>query len=708
MALVSKDDVGPEAVLALYKKLADSEQYQQYMQYRSEFDEKMRNSAKEISSFLEPDTKELIAGHDAVRKLYTRTAKLFLAVLVSVFGLIAILVQYFIVRVPELVPVVDPAFGLITTALFATCFGLYIACHMSSNEYLSVAHELREFSIDYEKRRLSLVQESFSSILNQVLGSQNRLDFPMAAPRLVELSTAAIVPSTSAIYLRDFISGHESSAVGIAGPRGCGKSTLMRALKADAARHPHAIYLTAPVKYDATEFVRRLYLAVAYAVMDDGYGHKARRILRRKDVPALRPRLLLSLASLGVGTSLIAVEAMPGEFNPTANFGPMGLAGGTFLMYGICALIFLLSAASLKESRERSESAGKRELTRVASAAIDRLSFDKESSSKSKHVGKFFGGSLSIEGEDAVTLKDRPLSLSDLITGLQSLLSLIAYAQSPSPVVVIVDELDKISQTDELVEMVNALKDLFHIQGVHFVVSVSTDALHSFEQRGLSARDAFDSSFDTIVRVNPLSLDESVRVIAARAEGFPTLVSAFCHAWSGGLPRDLLRVARRCVEVQRSQNGAFSIETLARTVMAEDIAAAAEAGLRTQEIPDELRAVYVAARRSCLRLAQGKGDPQDNSDHDPSSESIHSVVMLAEALATFFSNPIFKSPDMWSSFVAGREACEAAAKAMAARSEPSEIRAEYFSSALASLGAAKRGDSESKPAGCPARTASGS
>jgi hypothetical protein len=41
--------------------------------------------------------------------------------------------------------------------------------------------------------------------------------------------------------------------------------------------------------------------------------------------------------------------------------------------------------------------------------------------------------------------------------------------------------------------------------------------------------------------------------------------------WSGGLPRDLIRVARRCVELRRYQ-GKTSIDQLSASIIAEDIA----------------------------------------------------------------------------------------------------------------------------------------
>lgn len=73
------------------------------------------------------------------------------------------------------------------------------------------------------------------------------------------------------------------------------------------------------------------------------------------------------------------------------------------------------------------------------------------------------------------------------------------------PIVIAIDELDKLSSVDETIAVVNSLKDLFHIPNTHFIVSVSEDALHRFAMRGIPFRDVFDSAFDTMSPIqNPI------------------------------------------------------------------------------------------------------------------------------------------------------------------------------------------------------------
>jgi KAP family P-loop domain len=140
---------------------------------------------------------------------------------------------------------------------------------------------------------------------------------------------------------------------------------------------------------------------------------------------------------------------------------------------------------------QKSHASGSSEIKRssqLAAEAIENLTFMSERSAKTKNAFSMFGKAFSMEDEDSLTLKSREQSPADLANGLRILLRTLA-AESKHRVLVAIDELDKISSTDHLIETINGLKDLFHVKGVHFVVSVSTDALRSFEQRGLVSRD---------------------------------------------------------------------------------------------------------------------------------------------------------------------------------------------------------------------------
>lgn len=131
------------------------------------------------------------------------------------------------------------------------------------------------------------------------------------------------------------------------------------------------------------------------------------------------------------------------------------------------------SAIGLAGSRARASPSPE---VRFARELLRDLRWEFERSTTGKGTVKvlsFFEGGA----ERGYKYKNRAMTRADLVGAIRELLRTFAAQPNRERMVVCVDE----------------LKDLFHIQKVHFVVAVSTDALDSFAQRGLAGRDAFDS-----------------------------------------------------------------------------------------------------------------------------------------------------------------------------------------------------------------------
>lgn len=184
-----------------------------------------------------------------------------------------------------------------------------------------------------------------------------------------------------------------------------------------------------------------------------------------------------------------------------------------------------------------------------ARALADELSREL-TESRSGTAGMKLSSLFSFEAKSATEKKRRDLTYGDLIDRLREVLPAeIHIGSQDERVVVILDELDKLPDVESLTAVVNSIKDLFHIPGVHFLVSVSDEALSNFTLRGLKPRDAFDSSFDEIVRMSRLTPVEGVRLLDSRVNGFPKPLALLCNVWAGGIPRDIIRSARTCIEI---------------------------------------------------------------------------------------------------------------------------------------------------------------
>jgi hypothetical protein len=125
------------------------------------------------------------------------------------------------------------------------------------------------------------------------------------------------------------------------------------------------------------------------------------------------------------------------------------------------------------------------------------------------------------------------------------------------------------ASADDAQGFLNAIKAIFGAAGCVFLVSISENAMSSFERRGLGFRDAFDSSFDEVLLVEPMTLRESQRLLHRRVVGLTDPYVKLCHALAGGLARDLIRVTRRLDLLQRDRSELTFGEVARELVQAE-------------------------------------------------------------------------------------------------------------------------------------------
>jgi hypothetical protein len=136
-------------------------------------------------------------------------------------------------------------------------------------------------------------------------------------------------------------------------------------------------------------------------------------------------------------------------------------------------------------------------------------------------------------------------------------------------------------------QFLNEIKMIFSIPHCFFFISVSENALSSFERRGLSVRDAFDSAFDDIRYIDYLTLDGSRAILFRRVLSLPGQYYSLCHALSAGLPRDLIRVTRTMLELAEKNPNRNRMEEIAGKLI-------------KTEIEQKIRAASIAARDIAL------------------------------------------------------------------------------------------------------------
>ncbi|MCX4671250.1 P-loop NTPase fold protein [Streptomyces sp. NBC_01381] len=150
------------------------------------------------------------------------------------------------------------------------------------------------------------------------------------------------------------------------------------------------------------------------------------------------------------------------------------------------------------------------------------------------------------------TLSSRTLTFPELVVHFRDLLERMAKAADNGRIFIVIDEIDRIGTADDARSLLAEIKAVFGIPNVYFLISVAEDVGADFVRRGLPVRDIIDSSLDDVVHIEPRTLEESHAILQNRVPGLTTPFIALAHCLSGGITRDLIRYTRRMVTIPSS------------------------------------------------------------------------------------------------------------------------------------------------------------
>jgi len=453
-------------------------------------------------------------------------------------------------------------------------------------ERLEVA--LQEFEPAIERAVAGWLSER----VNQEIGAIYAHALPEVDPQgLAEVDdTEREIATRSGSELDSLFDRMPGGSIGISGPRGAGKSTLIaratsQAGRVEGDRVALGVVVDAPVDYDAREFVLHLFARLCESVLGpdrvdalrnwDTAAEPSRtarpfRSLRSPYPPLLGPLLFLAGAALYVAI-LDAEGNLRLEDRDT--WAIVLMATGGALTYLTLILNPRWIVGKLRSSLPRGKPKGRALAT--AAVRLRQIWFQRTFSSGWSGSFKMPVG-LEAGTERSAQLAENQMSLPDIVSLYKEFVQLIA---ATGEVRIGIDELDKM-EDEQARRFLNEIKVIFRISGCFYLVSVSEDAMSYFERRGLPFRDVFDSSFDDVLRVGYLPYTDSHRLLRRRVVGLPIQFVALCHVIGGGLARDVIRVAR---DVCEHPAGA-SLEEVART-------------LSTKQLNAKCAAARVAVRR---------------------------------------------------------------------------------------------------------------
>jgi hypothetical protein len=382
---------------------------------------------------------------------------------------------------------------------------------------------------------------------------------PLEAQNLVELfQSPQQIPTEARNRLKTLVGSLRGASLGIAGPRGIGKTSLLQwffdhqTLESDHL----AVRIAAPVRYEPRDFVLATFAQLCEAMMKGNEG----LLLPGRD------RFLASPLSSFLGAALIVIGGLIYATSLQLTISPRHAAGLGLMAAGAGLLLMRFSPQARATSSPR-----------YLTKKMIRASSDPEAIAPdllrdiyfqltfaTGYSGKLQAGPGELGAEASYSLAVRQESYPDVVAKFRAFLE--ATAEHRGRVYIGIDELDKL-QVGDAVRFLDDIKGLFGVPDCFFLMCISEDALGQFERRGLPMRDAFDSAFDEVIRIEPLRADESIALLELRTEISPGLAS-LCHVLAGGIPREDIRHARRLAIVSQRR---ITVEDAVEDVVYEDL-----------------------------------------------------------------------------------------------------------------------------------------
>jgi energy-coupling factor transporter ATP-binding protein EcfA2 len=377
--------------------------------------------------------------------------------------------------------------------------------------------------------------------------------------RLAEIDDSNHEISTTAKNrLEGMLKRMPGGAIAIAGPRGVGKSTLMRSVcrmrRNAEGRRIHSVVVHAPVEYEPRDFILHLFAEICSQLVgprrvarlrgwNRPFGRRSGIVRTLRD----RPVLMLGPLLMAAGILLPRWPEMSSSISMTRSEAGLALFVFGTVLASITVAGERFRLIELAQERLVSRSSPEdKEHVQTALIRLHQIWFQQTFSSG--WAGGFKAPLLSLEGKmsSETELAERQMSYPDVVGLLRDFLELISSEESE--VRIGIDELDKM-EADAAQRFLNNIKVIFRVPNCFFFVAVSEEAMSSFERR-VSFRDVFDSSFDEVLRVSHLELTRSIELIHRRVVALPLPFIYLLHGISGGLPRDLIRATRELFEME--------------------------------------------------------------------------------------------------------------------------------------------------------------
>ncbi|MEU0162739.1 P-loop NTPase fold protein [Streptomyces sp. NPDC006261] len=397
-----------------------------------------------------------------------------------------------------------------------------------------------------------------------------------------------MVPSREGVNLVNKLNLMAGGAIGISGPRGVGKSTLLRELAHNEAAGDLLITADIPSAYVPQEFLLTLFQRVCEEFLtlhgratDSSFLFliTLRKHLLRRFYTALSiwGRLLLAVLLLAIALSPAVAtlnssleggitQWLENLWHDISVTVVQAWVAHSWLMRLLLAMLGIGLLVTLTRRRP---------ISPLVKECVNYLYLLRtvQSTSVAATAGSTSLPAVTLGLGRTNTLSSRTLTLPELVVHFRSLLERMALAERRNGrrVFILIDEIDRLGTADQARSLLTDIKSIFGIPNVYFLISVAEDIGADFVRRGLPTRNVVDSSLDDVVHLAPKSLEESHAILQHRAPGLTLPFVTLAHCMAGGITRDLIRSTRRIVLSPESSSSGWRAPDIARELLLEEL-----------------------------------------------------------------------------------------------------------------------------------------
>jgi hypothetical protein len=219
--------------------------------------------------------------------------------------------------------------------------------------------------------------------------------------------------------------------------------------------------------------------------------------------------------------------------------------------------------------RRRADRRENRRLARQAAELRERVRFATTSLKRSSQasLSASYHGSAGITRARETDLAEREPTVASLVFDFRRFAASVATVFKP--LVIAIDELDKIDSPGTVRALLRDVKGIFEIPNVYFLVSVSDEAAAALHLGALRGRDEFNSSFYTVLEMEPLDPADAVKLADRRGAELTGEQARLLCLLAAGNWREAVRLA----EEWRSTGGGADVSALTRRSLRTEAAA---------------------------------------------------------------------------------------------------------------------------------------